>query len=683
MITRCRSLVTAFVLLVLPAVAPLAAQHGVTRAYLDTTCAPCTDFFGFANGAWLKTAQIPASYSGTGAGRELHDRNTETLRGVLEAAAAAAAADTTHDPMLQKLGAFYGSCMDSVAIERAGATPIADELRRIDSLRTPRDLQRELARFNRMQIFAAFSFAAEADPKQSSRNIGQLYQAGLGLPDRDYYLKTDPASDSLRQQYVAHVARTLALLGEPDSTAQLHAQQVMTFETALAESSMTLVAQRDPNAVYHKMTVRDLQALAPALDWPAFFVAVDVPLLGSAGAALDVSQPAFIRLVSARVATMPLDEWRVYLRWQLANALAPSLSSPFFNEDFGFQSVLWGVKEPLPRWKRCAAATDEAMGEALGKAYVAMQFSAAAKARVLEMVNNLQAALAARILRLDWMSDSTKIQAYAKLDAVLKKIGYPDVWRDYSALEIQAAWPYATNVQRGREFEQRRQLAKVGHPVDRTEWGMSPPTVNAYYNPSLNEIVFPAGILHPPYFDPAADDAVNYGAIGSVIGHEMTHGFDDQGRQYDAQGNLRDWWTANDARRFTDRAQRVVAQFNGYVAVDTFHINGQLTLGENIADLGGLTIAYYAFEKSLQGKPRPPAIDGFTAEQRFLLGFAQGWRNLTRPEAIRLRTLTDPHSPPRWRVNGSVSNLTEFARAFGCKAGDGMVRPDSVRADVW
>ena len=681
MITRCRSLVTAFVLLVLPAVAPLAAQHGVTRAYLDTTCAPCTDFFGYANGAWLKTAQIPASYSSTGAGRELHDRNTETLRSVLEAAAAAA--DTTHDPTLQKLGAFYGSCMDSVAIERAGGAPFADELRRIDSLRTPRDLQRELARFNRMQIFAPFSFSAEADPKQSSRNIGQLYQAGLGLPDRDYYLKTDPASDSLRRQYVAHVTRTLALLGEPDSTAQRDAQQVMTFETVLAESSMTLVAQRDPNAVYHKMTVRDLQALAPALDWPAFFVAVGVPLLGSAGAALDVSQPAFVRLVSARVATMPLDEWRVYLRWQLANALAPSLSSPFFNEDFGFRSVLWGVKEPLPRWKRCAAATDEAMGEALGKAYVAMQFSAAAKGRVLEMVNNLHAALAARILRLDWMSDSTKIQAYAKLDAVLKKIGYPDVWRDYSALEIQAAWPYATNVQRGREFEQRRQLAKVGHPVDRTEWGMSPPTVNAYYNPSLNEIVFPAGILQPPYFDPAADDAVNYGAIGSVIGHEMTHGFDDQGRQYDAQGNLRDWWTANDARRFTDRAQRGVAQFNGYVAVDTFHINGQLTLGENIADLGGLTIAYYAFEKSLEGKQRPPAIDGFTAEQRFFLGFAQGWRNLTRPEAIRLRTLTDPHSPPRWRVNGSVSNLTEFARAFGCKAGDGMVRPDSVRAQVW
>jgi len=681
MITRCRLLVTASVLLVPPAVAPLAAQHGVTRAYLDTTCAPCTDFFGFANGAWLKTAAIPAAYSSTGAGRELYDRNTETLRQVLEGAAAAV--DTAHDPTLKKLGAFYASCMDSAAAERAGATPIADELRRIDAIRTRRDLQAELGRFNRLQIFTPFYFSAEADPKESSRNIGQLYQSGLGLPDRDYYLKTDPASDSLRRQYVAHVARTLRLLGTPAAVARRDARRLLQFETALAESSMTLVAQRDPNAVYHKMTVRELQALAPAIDWGGFFTAVGVPALAPGDAALDVSQPAFIRLVGARLADLPLDEWRLYLRWQLANAAAPTLSRAFFDEDFQFQRVLRGVQEPLPRWKRCAAATDDAMGEALGKAYVAGEFSAGAKAHVLEIVNNLQAALADRIQRLDWMSDSTKVQALGKLGTVLKKIGYPDTWRDYSALEARGSWPYGENVLRAREFEQQRQLAKVGHPVDRTEWGMTPPTVNAYYNPSFNEIVFPAGILQPPYFDPAVDDAVNYGAIGAVIGHEMTHGFDDQGRQFDAQGNLRDWWTATDARRFTERAQRVVAQFAGYVAVDTFHINGQLTLGENIADQGGLTIAYHAFEKSLEGKPRPPDIDGFTPEQRFFLGFAQGWRNLTRPQALRLRTLTDPHSPPRWRVNGSVSNLTEFARAFGCKAGDGMVRPDSVRAEVW
>ena len=678
---RSPMLTAPFALVVCAVVAPLAAQHGVNRAYLDTTCAPCSDFFGFANGAWLKTATIPPAYSNAGSGRELYDRNQETLRKVLERAAAAT--DTTHDATLKKLGAFYGSCMDSVATDRAGTAPIADELRRIDAMRTTLDLQHALARFNRLQIYAPFYFSAEADPKESSHNIGQLYQSGLGLPDRDYYLKTDPASDSLRRQYVAHMARMLALLGTPAAQASRDAARVMAFETALAESSMTLVAQRDPNAIYHKMAVRQLQTVAPAIAWPAFFTELGVPALGSADSALDVSQPAFLRLVSARVSGMPLDDWRVYLRWQLASAAAPTLSTAFFNEDFAFQRVLRGVKEPLPRWKRCASAADDALGEALGQAYVASEFSPAAKAHVLEIVNNLQGALAERIRRLGWMSDSTKTQAFGKLNAVLRKIGYPDTWRDYSTLEARTAWPYGANVLRAREFEQQRQLAKVGRPVDRTEWGMTPPTVNAYYNPSFNEIVFPAGILQPPYFDPAADDAVNYGGIGAVIGHELTHGFDDQGRQFDAQGNLRDWWTADDAKRFTERAQRVVSQFNGYLAVDTFHVNGALTLGENIADLGGLTVAYYAYETSLEGKPRPPDIGGFTTEQRLFIGFAQGWRNLIRPESIRLRTLTDPHSPPHWRVNGPVSNMGEFARAFGCKAGDAMVRPDSVRAEVW
>ncbi len=659
-----------------------AAQHGVNRAYLDTTCAPCSDFFGFANGGWLKTATIPASYSSTGAGRELYDRNAETLRRVLERAAQGA--DTARDPTLKKLGVFYGSCMDSVGADRAGALPIAEELGRIDSIKSARDLQREMARFNRLQIFAPFYFSAETDPKASARNIGQLYQAGLGLPDRDYYLKTDPASDSLRRKYVAHVARMLVLVGTPAIASQRDAERVLRFETALAESSMTLVAQRDPNAIYHKMTVRELQTLAPAIDWVAFFRDLELPALASPDSALDVSQPAFVKLVSARAAgRAALEDWRVYLRWQLANAAAATLSSAFFNEDFQFLSVLRGTTEPLPRWKRCAQGADDAMGEALGKAYVTSEFTPAAKARVLEIVNNLQAALADRIQRLDWMSDSTKAQAQHKLGVVLKKIGYPDTWRDYATLEARGSWAYGANALRAREFEQRRQLAKIGHPVDRTEWVMSPPTVNAYYNPSFNEIVFPAGILQPPFFDPAADDATNYGAIGAVIGHEMTHGFDDQGRQFDADGNLREWWTADDAQRFAARAKRMVTQYAGYVAVDTFHVNGELTLGENIADLGGLTIAYYAFEKSLEGKPHPPDIDGFTAEQRLFLGFAQGWRNLSRPEALRLRTLTDPHSPPRWRVNGPVSDMPEFARAFGCKQGDAMMRPDSVRANVW
>jgi predicted metalloendopeptidase len=658
-----------------------AAQRGVNHAYIDTTCAPCNDFFTYANGAWLKTATIPAAYDGTGAMRELADRNTDALRRVLDGAAAGA--DTARDPALRKLGAFYASCMDSAQADRAGATPIADELRRIDAIRTRRDLQDEIARLNRQQIFAPFYFSAEVDPKESSRNIGQLYQAGLGLPDRDYYLKTDPASDSLRREYVAHVARMLTLLGTPLARAQDDAARVMRLETTLADSSMTLVAQRDPQAVYHRMTVRELQALAPAIDWPAYFAALGLPALSAPDAALDVSQPAFLRLISDKTSTTPLDEWRLYLRWHLAKAAAPALSAAFFAENFRFQSLLRGVKEPLPRWKRCAAASDRALGEALGKAYVEREFPPASKAHVLEIVDNLQAAFAERIRRLPWMSDSTKAQALRKLNTVLKKIGYPDTWLDYATLEVRSSTPNAANVLAAREFEGRRQLAKIGQPVDRGEWGMTPPTVNAYYSPSTNEITFPAGILQPPYFDPAADDAVNYGAIGYVIGHELTHGFDDQGRQFDAQGNLRDWWTAEDGRRFTERAQRVVGQFNGYVAVDTLHVNGALTLGENLADFGGLTIAYDAFERSLAGKPRPPDIDGFTPEQRFFLGFGQGWRSVTRPQTVRLRTLTNPHAPAQWRVNGPVSNMPEFTRAFGCKPDDAMLRPDSVRAAVW
>jgi len=657
------------------------AQHGVNPAYIDTTCAPCRDFFTFANGAWLNSATIPAAYASTGAARELNDRNTDALRRVLDGAAAGA--DTARDPALRKLGAFYASCMDSAAADRAAAGPIAEELRLIAAIRTTTDLQREFARLNRLQVYAPFYFAAEVDPKESSRNIGQLYQAGLGLPDREYYRKTDPASDSLRQAYVAHVARTLSLLGATAATAQQDAQRVLRVETALAESSMTLVAQRDPNAIYHRMTVRELQALAPAIDWPAYFTAVGVPPLGSLDATLDVSQPAFFQLVSDRAAYAPLEDWRVYLRWQLADAAAPALGSAFFAENFRFESRLRGTKEPLPRWKRCAAASDDAMGDALGKAYVEREFPPTAKARVLEIVDNLQAALAERLRQLTWMSDSTKTQAQHKLRMILRKIGYPDRWRDYTTLEVARSAPFATNLLNARAFEARRQLAKIGMPVDRSEWGMTPPTVNAYYNPTTNEITFPAGILQPPYFDPAADDAVNYGGIGAVIGHELTHGFDDQGRQYDAAGNLRDWWTAEDGKQFAERAHRVVTQFNGYVAVDTLHVNGELTLGENIADLGGLAIAFDAFQRSLAGKPRPAAIGGFTPEQRFFLSAAQGWRSLTRPETVRLRTLTNPHSPPRWRVNGPASNLPAFARAFGCKPGDPMVRPDSVRAEIW
>ncbi|HXQ29356.1 MAG TPA: M13 family metallopeptidase [Gemmatimonadales bacterium] len=658
----------------------LAAQHGVARSNMDTTCAPCRDFFEFANGAWLKSATIPPAYTNIGAARELVDRNNDALREVLDAAAAAG--DTARDSAAQRVGAFYGSCMDSVAVDRAGSEPIAGALRDIAAIATKDDVQAEIARLLQVGIFAPFYFSSEADPKQSTRNIGQLYQSGLGLPDRDYYLKTDPASDSLRQSYVAHVARTLALVGTAPPAARQEADRVLALETALAESSMTLTAQRDPAAVYHKLTVPDLAAIAPAIAWPAFFAALGVPSLAAPGATLDVSQPAFLRQVNAQIATASLDTWRAYFRWHLADQLAPSLSAAFFDEHFRFQSSLEGVVTPLPRWKRCAAATDHALGEALGQAYVAREFPAASKARVLEIVNNLQSAFASHIRQLAWLGDSTKARAVVKLSALAKQIGYPDKWRDYTALVVQQSNPYGVNVLRARAFEAARQRAKIGAPVDRGEWFMTAPTVNAYYSPTNNEITFPAGILRPPYFDPEADEAVNYGAIGAIIGHEMTHGFDDQGRQYDAGGNLHNWWTLDDARRFTARAARVVAQFDGYLVVDTFHVNGALTLGENIADLGGLSIAFDALERWLATHPRT-VIDGFTPEQRFFLGYAQGWRSLTRPEVLRLRALTDPHSPPRWRVNGPLSNLPAFARAFGCAAGDSMVRADSVRAEVW
>jgi len=651
----------------------LPAQRGVNRAYIDTTCAPCNDFFTFANGAWLKTATIPAAYTSTGASRELNDRNLDALRSVLDGAAAAAG--TERDPTKRKLGLFYASCMDSTRADKAGASPISGELQRVAVIKARTELTGAIARLHRLQVPVLFYLVAENDPKQSSRVIAQLYQDGLGLPDRDYYLKTDPGSDSLRQAYVVHIARTFMLLGTAPATARSDAEAVLRFETALAESSMTRVAQRDPQAVYHPTTLRELKALAPAIDWGRYFGDLDVGAIKGDTAVLDVSQPAFLRRVNDLAAKAPLGDWRAYLRWHLVHQASASLSTPFFAEYFSFESRLRGAKEPLPRWKRCAAASDDMLGEALGKAYVEREFPPASKARVLEIVNNLQAAFAERIKRVTWMGDSTKAQAVQKLAAVLKKIGYPDTWRDYTALTVNGALPYATNLLAAREFDQDFDLAKIGKPADRNVWLMTPPTVNAYYNPTTNEITFPAGILAPPYFDPTVDDAVNYGGIGSVIGHELTHGFDDEGRQYDAKGNLRDWWTAEDAARFTERAKTVVTQYNGYVAVDTFHVNGELTLGENLADIGGLEIAYDAFQRSLAGKPRPADIDGFTAEQRFFLGFAQGWRSLMRPETLKLRTLTNPHSPAKWRVNGSVSFSPEFAKAFGC--------PNSAGSAIW
>jgi len=652
-----------------------AAGQGLDLSGRDTTCSPCKDFFKFANGSWVANTTIPSSYPGYGSFQMLRDRNQEALHRLLENASRKTASHV--DDNLTRLGTFYGSCMDSADAEAEGVKPLEPTLAEIAAIRSLDDLTLETARLHAEGVNVLFRLNALPDLKNSTVMIAVASQAGLGLPDRDYNTQQDSASKAIRDRYVEHVARTLELTGEPRAEARAHADTVMAIETSLARASMTNVQRRDPKAVYHMMKLDELRALMPAFGWNSYLRQARLAGLTE----LNVAQPDFFKALNERLSGVTLESWKTYLRWHAAEEAAPFLSSAFVDEVFRFQRVLNGIEEFPPRWKRCVLATDDALGDALGREFVKENFGPQAKARSLEMVKNLEAALKSRLEALDWMSDSTRAEALGKLAAFAEKIGYPEKWRDYSTLRIERG-SFLGNFARATEFETARQLGEIGKPVDRREWRMTPPTVNAYYNSSNNDINFPAGILQPPFFDPEADDAVNYGGIGAVIGHEMTHGFDDRGRQFDGVGNLRDWWTAEDAQRYRVRASRVVDQFNGYVAVDTLHVNGKLTLGENIADLGGVAVAYQALERALAGKPRS-LIDGLTPEQRFFLSYAQVWRAKFRPEAIRLRIATDPHSPARWRVNGPLSNLPEFAKAFGCKAGDPMVRPDSLRARIW
>jgi predicted metalloendopeptidase len=656
------------------------SRHGPTRATMDPKVVPCQDFFRYCNAAWYDTVSIPDAYTGVGAGREMTDRNQEVLRQVLQETGARVASEK--DPTLRKLGALYVTLMDSARADREGAAPLMPYLERIDALKSRADLEAEIARLHADGIGVPFAFGALSDFKNSKQTIGILFQSGLGLPERDFYFRTDGKSDTLRHEYVAHVTRMFGLLGVAKEQAARDADAILELETALAESSLARVAMRDPNAIYHKMTVAELQALAPNLDWNRYFTSVGVTPLTKPGASLNVAVPRFARQMSALLAATPIETWRAYLKFHLARTAAPWLGKAFFDESFRFGSLITGTKEPLPRWKNVVDAIDGSMGEALGKAYVARAFPPASKARVVELVGDLVAVMGDRIDQCAWMSEATRAQAKRKLGAIYRKIGYPDRWRDYTALEVDTKTSALENLRRAQAFETRRQLAKVETPMDRNEWRMTPPTVNAYYSPFNNEIVFPAGILQPPQFDASADDALNYGGIGMVIGHEITHGFDDQGRKFDADGNLSEWWTADDDRRFKERAQRVIDQYNGYVAVDTLHVNGQLTLGENIADLGGVTLAYYAYQRYLERHGRQD-IDGFTPEQRFFIGFGQAWRRKLRPETERLRTLTDTHSPAFWRVNGPLSSMKEFQAAFGCKDGDTMVRAADKRAEIW
>jgi predicted metalloendopeptidase len=643
---------------------------------LDATCKPCDDFYQFVNGGWLKDNPVPAAYSRWGTFQILQESNLAVLRGILQDAVQSNAARGTND---QVIGSFYASCMDEPRIEVLGATPITDELARIDKIRNVQDLEAEVIRLHENGIPALFQFGSSFDFKDSSQNIAWAIQGGLSLPNKDYYTKTDDKSNQTRQEFSQHLARMMELLGDKPDEGLQAARIVMKIEMLLADASMTPVERRDPAAQYNKRTLAELRTLTPEFSWTEYLTARGVPSVS----VVNIGQPKFFEAVNGMLKTVSIPEWKVYLRWHVLHQAAPRLSSKFVDEDFDFFGrTLTGAKELLPRWRRCVVAADNLLGEALGRVYAGKYFPPEAKARMDAMIDNLVRAYHERLEKIEWMSPATREQALLKLAAFQRKIGNPEKWKDYSSLRLSRD-AYYSNTLQAMALEEKRDIAKIDKPVDRGEWNMTPPTVNAYYSPPNNEIVFPAGILQPPFFDPQADDALNYGAIGAVIGHEVTHGFDDQGSQFDPRGNLRSWWTPEDRNKFTNRAECVAEQFSGYQTSDGTSLNGKLVLGESIADLGGITIAYEALKKSMEGKPRPASIDGFTPEQRFFIGWGMIWAMSQRPESERQQTLSDTHPLSQFRVNGPLSNLPEFAVAFGCKAGDAMVRAANRRCQVW
>ncbi len=676
-----------FAPLALPAMAQQAGVAGLTlpplkvvdAGYIDRSANACTDFNQFANGAWLGRDTIPASYAASGVARDMSDRNELVVRAVLDDAVRQRSS-LPASSAVRKLGTFYGTCMDSTAVEKAGIQPIRATLAFIDSVDSPARLIAAMARMHRTGGNVAFGYRADVDAHDARHYLANISQGGMGLPDRDYYTNTGPGADSLRQAYVEHLARLFVLAGSGAEAARRDAGRVMALETELARASLTRVQRRDPAATDHPMPLDQLRALAPDIDWPAYFSAAG---LTAPVQRLNVAEPEFFKRLSALVRETPLEDWRAYLRAHTLAGAAPWLSSPFVREDFVFGSRFTGAKLLLPLWKRCLRTTDRLMGEALGEAYVQRTFPPEARVRARAVIDDIRGSFGERVRRLDWMSDTTKAQALDKLARMHEKVGYPEHWRDYSNLRVGDG-PFVRNLQGAIAFEWERTANRPGLPVDTSEWDMTVPTVNAYYDASKNEMVFPAGALAPQTFDPKADDAANYGSLGgSWAGHELTHGFDDEGRHYDAAGNLRDWWQPSDSLKFTTEAEKVAQQFNGYVQVDTLHVNGKLTLGENIADFGGLLTAYDALQRALARNGRPGPIDGFTPEQRFFLGYAQSWRGHTRPESLRNRVTVDPHAPERWRVNGPLSDMPAFAAAFGCKPGDAMVRAPEAVPHIW
>jgi len=643
-------------------------------ASMDRSVDPCTDFYAYSCGGWIKDNPIPADHAAWSVYSRLEVENEELLWGILKEASEAGPERT---PLQRTLGDYFSACMDEEAVERAGTLPLRQDLDAIEELRTLADLPRLLGplHLSGEGNGLLFGFGADQDPKDSSQVIAFATAGGLGLPDRDYYVREDDKSREIRKAYVAHVQRMFELLGDTKS-ASAQAATVMRIETALARASLTAVERRDPYKTYHKMSVAELQALTPRFRWEDYLARVGLPNLEN----LNVTEPAFYEELGRLLRAESIASWRGYLRWHLIDSRAQYLSAAFVRADFDFyRAYLRGVPEMRPRWKRCVEYTDRDLGEALGQAFVGRVFPAELKQGTQAMVKEVEAAMETRIRELPWMGDATKEQALAKLHAMRNKIGYPDKWRDYGPLQLRRA-DFLGNVTRAAIFESRRQLGKIGKPVDRGEWGMTPPTVNAYYNASMNDMNFPAGILLPPLYDPRLDAAPNYGDTGSTIGHELTHGFDDEGRQFDAQGNLRDWWSQQDAQEFESRAACVADQYAQYPVVDDVKINSRLTLGEDVADLGGTILAYLAWKDATKGQALHP-IDGLTPDQRFFVGLAQWACANEREESMRLNAITNPHSPPRYRVNGVVVNMPEFKDAFACQPGQPMVKENPCR--IW
>lgn len=647
----------------------------IDLAHFDTTVSPCEDFFQYVNGGWLKQTSIPATESRWGSFNELYERNQQILKDIAEKVMSQTWPKGSNQ---QLVGDFYAAGMDSLRIEKEALEWVQAELAQIEAAADKEALAKVWVSQKMCGSRALCAIWVAPDEKNSQSYAIYLYQGGLGMPDRDYYLKQDEEKKNIRQAYQQYITKLFVLAGKKEQEAQKAADVVLQIETALAEASKSRVDLRNPIANYNKMSLQQAEALAKGLGLGEALKQMGADDVEE----VVLGQPDFIKKLGELWQRIPLQDWKLYLQAHILNQGAPYWNHAFVQAHFDFYyKTLRGQQQIKERWKRVLATIDEEIGEALGQLYVQQAFSPEAKAKVMEMIDNLQYAYEQHINRLEWMSEQTKQEALKKLAAFRRKIGYPNQWKDYSGLLITKD-NYWQNVKNSTQFETERMFKRLGQPVDKDEWFMSPPTVNAYYNPPMNEIVFPAGILQPPFFNPQADDAVNYGGMGAVIGHELTHGFDDQGRQYDAQGNLRDWWSSQDAERFNERARALSAQFSAYEVLPGVFVNGDLTLGENIADLGGLSIAYTALQKALEGKKRD-VIDGFTPEQRFFISWAQIWRTNAREEYLRQQVLVDPHSPARFRVNGPLSNLPAFYQAFGCKEGNAMYRQTQDRVQIW